>query len=237
MVSKDNQIRIDHLGELDGHSIEFHPMISQHLSWLAGQNTRHNLTTVPQDRWMTRHVLDSIAPHLAGWGMGTSLLDLGTGAGFPGLPLALQTNTPRFILLDSKRKIVQILNEFLSEAGLSDRGEALSERAEVLGHQEEFRQSYDRVVVRAVDALPVLIELGIPFLVPEGELWSWKSDLKEITTIQKALDQLNARVLKAASYRLPGEDSDRFIVSIGRVGELPDKYPRHDGIPHKRPLI
>lgn len=236
MVTNQSRFVTDHLGLLDAQSIKVHPLIYQHLSWLADQNTRHNLTAVPQEKWMTRHVLDSIAPLLAGWNMGTSLLDLGTGAGFPGMPIALQSNLPSFVLLDSKRKITQELNGFLNKACLSLRGMAVSERAEVLGHQEGFRESYDRVVVRAVDTLPVLIELGVPLLVPDGELWCWKSDLKEVITAQEALDQLAARVRKVLSYRLPEEDSDRFIVSIGRVGEVPTKYPRHEGIPHKRPI-
>lgn len=181
-------------------------------------------------------MLDSIAPLLVGWQVGTSLLDLGTGGGFPGLPLALKSNVARFMLLDSKRKVADGLNRFLNEAGLSAKGLALAERAETLGHQEGFREAYTCVVVRAVASLPSLVELGIPFLVPEGELWCWKSDLDEVSDAQSALEQLHARVLRAMAYRLPDEDSDRYILAIGRIGEVPLKFPRREGIPHKRPL-
>ncbi len=237
MVSTHSQFKIDQLSTLDPHSVGFNPLIQRHLAWLADQNSRHNLTAVPPDKWIVRHVLDSIAPLVAGWGTGINLLDLGTGGGFPGVPLALQANLPRFTLLDSKRKVVEGLNEFLNEAGLSARGTALSVRSETLGHQEGFRGSYDRVVVRAVASLPTLIELGIPFLVPEGELWCWKSDLEEVQAAGAALEQLHTRVLRALVYRLPEEDSDRYILALGREGEIPLKYPRREGLPHKRPLL
>jgi len=192
MVLKQARFDIDHLILPDPESIEFHPLIYQHLSWLADENERYNITTVPSEKWIIRHVIDSIAPLHAGWIPGTSLLDLGTGGGFPGLPLALQAQLPRFVLLDSKRKLTEGLNGFMMGVGLSARGVSMPERAETLGHRKGFRETYDRVVVRAVASLPTLVELGIPFLVPEGELWCWKSDLEEISISEAAFEQLNA---------------------------------------------
>lgn len=237
MVSEQHSFPIHTLSSLDPETIGFHPLIQCHLAWLAEANTRHNLTTVPPEQWISRHVIDSIAPLLAGWSVGGTLLDLGTGAGFPGMPISFQAEISRFTLLDSKRKVVDELNGFLArEGGLADRGQALSERAEELGHQTGYRESFDRVVVRAVDSLPVLIELGIPFLNPAGELWCWKSGLEEISCAAHALGEMQASVLRVLSYRLPGEAIDRHIVAIGRTGEVPVKYPRRTGIPHKRPL-
>jgi 16S rRNA (guanine527-N7)-methyltransferase len=242
------------------------PEIPLHLEWLKTENEKYNLTTVPQERWWERHILDSCVPLLAGWELGESMLDLGTGGGFPGLPLFYSCterattggcpyNTFRLILLDSRQKVVTGLNRLLttlsveahSRAPLQGehpsggtpglwKGTAVWERAENLARQDSYREQFDRVVTRAVAPLAVLVELGIPFLNKRGELWCWKSDLNEVPGATHVLEELHAKIQDALEYRLPSEEQSRYIMRIIRKGELNPRYPRKAGIPQKRPL-
>jgi 16S rRNA (guanine527-N7)-methyltransferase len=211
--------------------------IALHLDWLKREGARHNLTSVPKEKWGERHVLDSLAPLLAGWKLGIPFLDLGTGAGFPGIPLAFQSKESQFALLESRKKVCQLLESFLRESNLDSRGMVLSGRAETLGHDECHRGRYETVVTRAVATLPVLIELGVPFLAEGGELWCWKSDLEEIDLCAPVLKALGAEFVRTLCYRLPSEEDHRFIVSIRKIAPTPESYPRREGIPVKRPIL
>lgn len=212
------------------------PLIHAHLSWLREESKNHNLTRVPEVDWIVRHVLDSLAPLSAGWSLGESFLDMGTGPGFPGVPLGILTKGIRFTLVESKKKTAALLNEFLVRQGLDARGAALGERIEDLGQSAEHRGKYDRVVTRALAPLPVLIEYGLPFLRVGGELWSWKSDVSEINESSAALAELSGGVARVLEYNLPGEERTRVVISIRKEGPTPTKYPRKAGIPKKRPL-
>jgi 16S rRNA (guanine527-N7)-methyltransferase len=211
-------------------------VVQQHLRWLAQESEKHNLTRVPPEDWVVRHVLDSLVPFFAGWEVGERVLDLGTGPGFPGIPLAAYYANARFSLLEKRQKVAKILSGFLETSELSRRCAVHTERAEDLAHDPSHRGWYDCVVTRAVASLPCLIEIGIPFLKPGAELWCWKSDLSEIDTAARALDELHSEVVRAARYRLPDEERDRVVLGIRRCGDIPDRYPRRAGVPQKRPL-
>jgi len=216
--------------------INFDPLILAHLSWLEGESKTHNLTSVADDQWLERHVLDSLAPLYAGWELGEPFLDLGTGAGFPGIPLAVQGEANRFVFLESKGKVGRILEGFLNESGLSSKGEVLTGRAEELAHQTEYRGKYQTVVVRAVGSLSTLIEIGAPFLQDGGTLWCWKSDLVELQQAERAMLELNTEFFRGVQYCLPSEEKTRYILAFVRRGEVDKKYPRRAGVPQKRPL-
>jgi len=210
--------------------------IEQHLQWLEEESKKHNLTRVPRKEWVVRHVLDSLASTFADWEIGERIADLGTGPGFPGVPLAVQFPHAEVAFLEKRKKVAEILRQFLDSAGLSSRCAVFSERSEDLAHDPSHRGRYDCVVTRAVASLTCLIELGIPFLRQGGELWCWKSDISEINDATNALDELNSEVVRAVRYRLPGEEKDRFVLAIRRCGEISDRYPRRAGLPQKRPL-
>lgn len=212
------------------------PLIHSHLSWLREESTRHNLTRVPEEDWIVRHVLDSLAPSLGGWSFGESFLDMGTGPGFPGVPLAILAGEVRFNLLESKKKTAALLTEFLVRHSLDGRGAALGERVEDLGRSADHRGRYDRVVTRALAPLPVLIEYGLPFLRVNGELWCWKSDVSEINESSAALAEMSADVARLLEYKLPGEERSRVVIAIRKEGPTPEKYPRKSGVPRKRPI-
>ena len=211
-------------------------VVRQHLQWLAEESENHNLTRVPQEDWVVRHVIDSLVPSFAGWEIGEQVLDLGTGPGFPGIPLAAHYIDSKISLLEKRQKVARILSKFLETSGLSSRCAILTERSEDLAHEAAYRGRYDCVVTRAVASLPCLIELGVPFLRKGGELWCWKSDLSEIGTAARALNDLNSEAVLAVRYQLPDEDRDRVVLAIRRCGDLPDRYPRRAGLPQKRPL-
>lgn len=212
------------------------PLIHAHLSWLREESKNHNLTRVPEEDWVVRHVLDSLTPFAAGWSLGKSFLDMGTGPGFPGVPLGILTEGVRFTLVESKKKTANLLNEFLVRHGLQSRGAALGERIEDLGQSPEHRGDYDRVVTRALAPLPVLIEFGLPFLRVGGELWCWKSDVSEINESSAALAELSGGVARVLEYTLPGEERSRVVIAIRKEGPTAAKYPRKAGIPRKRPV-
>ncbi len=212
------------------------PLIYSHLDWLKEESKRHNLTRVPEEDWQVRHVMDSLAPILAGWEIGDSFVDIGTGPGFPGVPLGLQKDQCRFALIESKKKVVHILNEFLDTHHIAPRGAAYGERIEDVARQPEHRGRYDRVVTRALSSLSVLIELGVPLLKVKGELWCWKSSVSELNDVGKTLKKLHVNVSKILEYSLPGESETRYILSFVKQKTTPSEYPRKCGVPQKRPL-
>lgn len=212
------------------------PLIHSHLSWLREESKNHNLTRVPEEDWIVRHVLDSLTPLSAGWSLGESFLDMGTGPGFPGVPLAILAEGVRFTLVETKKKTANLLNEFLVRNGLDVRGTALGERIEDLGRSPDHRGKHDRVATRALAPLPVLIEYGLPFLRVGGELWCWKSDVSEINESSAALAELGGDVVRLLEYTLPGEERSRVVIAIRKEGPTAAKYPRKAGIPKKRPI-
>jgi len=211
-------------------------LVQAHLEWLGRANRGLNLTAVPPEDWLVRHVADSLIPFFADWEVGTRFLDLGTGAGFPGVPLAACYTKAAFTLLESRKKVASRLGEFLVEAGLSMRGSICSLRSEEAARDPNYRGRYDRVVCRAVAPLPSLIELGVPFLREKAELWCWKSDLDELNQCDCALGELCSELGAILEYTLPGESRSRFVISIRREGDIPDKYPRRAGLSRKKPL-
>lgn len=215
---------------------KLHPAIAFHLEWLEKESENHNLTRVPSELWPTRHVLDSLAPLYGGWKVESPLLDMGCGPGFPGVPLACQTESPQWSLVESKKKIANALEDFLHKAELSEHGKAFGERLEDLARNKEHRGRYKRVTTRALASLPTLLELGIPFLADGGELWCWKSDSDELALAEKALHELNAKFVRGIQYQLPKEEQARMVLAFTRIGNIPEKYPRRKGIPQKRPL-
>lgn len=211
---------------------------------LIEKNKVMNLTAITdKEDVIVKHFIDSIAliPYLKDKGININnklkIIDIGTGAGFPGLPLKIMMPDVKFTLLDSLNKRVSFLNEVIDELKLKDI-EALHGRAEDYASDNKYREKYDICVSRAVANLSTLSEYCIPFVKEDGFFISYKAgeSEEEINNSKNAIKILGGKINKVEEFILPGTDASRVFVFI-RKQELTDKkYPRKAGVPAKKPL-
>lgn len=165
------------------------------------------------------------------------ILDLGTGAGLPGLPLKIAAPELRLTLLEATGRKAAFLGKVVAELAL-DQVEVLAGRAEDVARQPDRREVYDLVVARAVAPLPTLLELALPFVRVGGALAAPKGSRvpQEVRRSERALDLLGGRLLSVAPVALPGAKHSPRLVLVSKVAPTPETYPRRSGIPTKRPL-
>ena len=165
------------------------------------------------------------------------MIDIGTGAGFPGLVLKIVFPKMRITLLDSLNKRIQFLNAVTEELNLQGIS-VLHGRAEDFARKEQMRENFDLCVSRAVANLSTLSEYCIPFVKPGGKFVSYKSEkvLEEVAAAQNALKMLGGKIVKQVSFYLPDSDIYRNLVVIEKIKETPKKFPRKAGLPGKEPL-
>ena len=204
---------------------------------LIAWNARFNLTTITErDEVVVKHFLDSlsVAPALAPTAV--SLLDIGSGAGFPGLPLKIARPALRVTLIDSTGKKVEFLNHVIAEMNL--RGAiALHARAEELARDPAHRENYDVAVARAVAELATLLEYALPFVRVGGVFVAQKGVevAEEVRRAAPALMELGGRLREVTPAQLPGLEP-RHLIVVDKVAPTPGKYPRAAGAPRKKPL-
>lgn len=198
------------------------------------KNKVMNLTALTTDeQFMHKHFEDSLKildyVHLEG-----RVLDLGTGAGFPGIPLAIVSPDVEFVLLDSLKKRVSFLEEVAQELELKNVS-FLHARAEDAA-RTELRASFDFVLTRALASLPTLLELTIPFLKKQGKLYAYKGEkiFEEMESAKKALKALGAELGEVHPYKILGDD--HYIVEVKKVFNTAPSYPRKPNQIAKRPL-
>ncbi len=167
----------------------------------------------------------------------SSCMDVGTGAGFPGIPLAIMNPGIRFVLLDSLNKRIQFILEVRDVLGLTNL-EAYHGRAEDFGRMPEYREQFDICVSRAVANLSSLCEFCIPFVKPSGYFVSYKSQgvEEEMNTAKNAVCLLGGKYEDVISFSLPGTDISRSFVVVQKIKSTPEKYPRGGGKVLKKPL-
>ena len=166
---------------------------------------------------------------------GSRVLDIGSGAGLPGIPLAIARPDLRITLLEATSKKCTFLRETIEALGLPH-ADVAEGRAEELAHDPVLRGSFDLVIARAVAALPVLVEYAVPFLRVGGHLAASKGigARREVHEAAHALEELGAVVREAVA--LPVQDVASTLVLVEKVRPTPERYPRRTGIPSKRPL-
>lgn len=166
-----------------------------------------------------------------------SLMDVGTGGGFPGIPLKILSPHIKLYLLEASKRKVIFLRDLLKALGLNE-VEVLEGRAEELARDSRWREKLDLVVSRAVAPLNVLLELTLPFLREGGIAVAYKGKgvFEEIERAKNALSVLGGSLEEIREYHIRGIDFNGVLLFIKKERRTPDKYPRRPGIPSKRPL-
>ena len=210
---------------------------------LIEKNKVMNLTTITEkNEVIIKHFIDSIAiiPYLKKLDLIDSnkrIIDIGTGAGFPGIPLKIMLPDIEFTLLDSLNKRVGFLKEVIDNLDLSGI-EAIHGRAEDYAVDKKYREKYDFCVSRAVANLSTLSEYCIPFVKTGGLFISYKAgeSEEEINNSKNAIKLLGGKINKVEEFILPETDATRVFVLINKLTSTDKKYPRKAGIPTKKPL-
>lgn len=212
--------------------IEYYKML---IEW----NQVMNLTAITEyDEVMQKHFVDSLSL-VKGIDISLyeTLIDIGTGAGFPGIPLKIVFPHLKVVLLDSLGKRVKFLNAVVEKLGL-DNIKAIHGRAEDFSKQEEYREKFDICVSRAVANLSSLSEYCLPYVKIGGVFVSYKSGAieEELKNAQRAISILGGKENQTLKFMLPESDIERSLVIIQKKKETPCKYPRKAGVPGKEPL-
>ncbi len=209
---------------------------------LADGNRRANLTSITDPAEVqTRHFLDSLTATLAfsPWRDGLRVVDIGAGAGFPGVPLKIAFPGIRLTLVESVGKKTAFLRELTERLELADVA-ALTVRAEELGRAEGYRGQFDVALARGVAALPALIEYALPLCKGRGRLLAWKGSdgPAEAKASAGPLAQLGGAIagMRSVNALSPPLPPDRWIVSVEKVRRTPGRYPRRVGLPARQPL-
>jgi 16S rRNA (guanine527-N7)-methyltransferase len=198
---------------------------------LIEKNKVMNLTRITDRQdFITKHVLDSLLISEITDLAGSKILDIGTGAGFPGIPIKIFFPDTEILLLDSLNKRLVFLEEVIEELGLENIS-TIHGRAEDLGHEENLREGFDLVVSRAVADMSVLSELSIPFVKKNGYFIAYKSAESgdEISDAKKHAQILGGTIESIQDIPLYGTDITRKMVKIKKSSNTPKRYPRKPG--------
>lgn len=209
---------------------------------LVEANRTTNLTRIIDERdAVVKHYLDALV-YLRGvpseWHeRPIKLIDVGAGAGIPGIPILILRPHWQGVLLDSVGKKVQFMAGALEALGLAS-SQAMHARAEDLAHDKTHRDAYDLAMARAVAAMPELLELCLPFVKSGGRLLVSKGSKgpEELASAGKALKVLHASLESQEHVTLPDEAGERYLYVINKHAGTPSEYPRKAGIPHRKPL-
>ena len=219
----------------DGQLESFRIYCDELIEW----NQRFNLTAITaRDQILLKHFLDSLTLLLVWRGGGpASAIDIGAGAGFPGIPLKIACPGLRLTLIEATGKKVEFLQHIAARLKL-EQLTIIHGRAEDVGKEAAHREHYNLVLARAVAALPELLEYGLPFAELGGSMITHKGAAAhhEVQESTHALSVLGGKLERIVRVELPGVTEERQLVIVRKAARTPDNYPRRAGVPHKRPL-
>ncbi len=206
---------------------------------LLDWNERFNLTAIQEPQQIRiKHFLDSLSclPVMREGAL-NRVIDVGTGAGFPGIPLKIACPNIQLTLVESIGKKASFCQYMVERLELQD-VEIVQERAEVLGLQPAHRQQYDWAVARAVAVMPVLAEYLLPLLRVGGSMLAMKGESapSESHASERAIRILGGHLRRLVPVTLPGVAEERYLVVVNKVAATPEGYPRRVGMPAKKPL-
>ncbi|MGD9474011.1 MAG: 16S rRNA (guanine(527)-N(7))-methyltransferase RsmG [Eubacteriaceae bacterium] len=201
-------------------------------------NESINLTRITdEEEFILLHLLDSLTllPYIKN--TSSKILDLGTGGGFPGIPLAIMLPERQFFLLDSTQKKLKVVAQIAQGLGLKN-VQVLHGRAEELGHDLGYREQFDLVVSRAVANLSSLSEYALPFVKVSGSFLSMKGKdyESELISGKKAIKKLGGQIISIENAILPQSDYEHVIIVVEKLRPTPEKLPRNSGKIKKEPL-
>ena len=206
---------------------------------LIKTNKNLNLTSITEEVEVNyKHFLDSILPlNYIDIKENSSLIDIGTGAGLPGLPIKFIRPDMNILLMDSLNKRINFLNSVINNLHLKNI-DAIHGRAEEMGRNIKYREKFDYSISRAVSRLNTLVEYTLPFVKVGGYFIGMKGPTgeEEYKEAKKAIEILGGRLEKIVNYKLDYEDSERVLIIIKKIKPTPSKYPRAGGKPKSKPL-
>lgn len=213
---------LDYSDQIENKLLEYKELL---IEW----NKKINITRIQDDEDVyLKHYLDDFK--------NKKIIDVGTGGGFPGLPMKIIEDSIDITLLDSLRKRMDFLNLVIEELGIKN-AKAIHGRAEDFGQMDEYREAYDFCVSRAVAKLNVLAEYCLPFVKVDGYFIAMKSNIfQEINESKVAIEKLGGEIEKIEDIKLPHSDIERKLVYIKKIRKMESKYPRKAGTPSKNPL-
>ena len=228
---------------LDGYGVSVSDeqinQLDKYYEIMTETNKSLNLTAITEfSDVLIKHYIDSVSIiRDIDMSREISVIDVGTGAGFPGMVLKIIFPSINITLFDSLQKRLTFLNGVISELGLTGI-HTCHGRAEEAGHMADMREQYDLCVSRAVANLPVLSELCLPFVKVGGKFVSYKSDKgsEELSSSKHALEVLGGSVCKEDIFTLEDNDMVRNLIIIDKVKNCPKTYPRKPGTPSRKPL-
>ena len=218
-------------------SVEQISKFYKYMNMLIEWNEKINLTAIIEpNEIILKHFIDSLTiykdiPNKS------SVVDVGTGAGFPGIPLAIMNESLKITLVDSLNKRLIFLQEVINELNLKN-VELVHARAEEFGQNKKYREKFDIVTARAVANLTVLSEYLLPLTKNNGKCICMKGSNieEECKESKKAIEILGGKIVEIEEFYLPDSDIKRNIINIKKIKSTPAKYPRKPGTPAKEPI-